>query len=251
MTDLAPGGRARRSALDLLARVAPAAAIGWISSAAVMSMATGQIASAVPTPLRIAIRIFVLLSAVIVHEVSHGLVAEKLGDPTARRQGRLTLNPIPHIDIFGSIIIPGFLILTGSQFVIGWAKPVPVDLRYFKDPLRDFAITAVAGPVSNGAQTVVYALLFKLAVSQGWPPWVGFLAFTGAAINLFLGVFNLVPIPPLDGSRLVAAFLPVNAAGQYLSVGRFGFIIIFGLLYVGALDPIFNWTWRLLVGLLT
>lgn len=242
---------AARSVAARLVSRAPTLALGWVASSSLMSLATGQVVRGVPAPVQIAIRVFVLLSAVIVHEVSHGLAAEKLGDPTARRMGRLTLNPIPHIDIFGSVIIPGFLILTGSQFVIGWAKPVPVDIRRFKDPLRDFAITALAGPVSNGVQTLAYAGLFRLAVSQAWPPWVAFLAVTGAAINLFLGVFNLVPIPPLDGSRLVAAFLPVEYAGQYLNLGRFGFILIFGLLYMGLLDPLFNWSWRLLVGILT
>ncbi len=200
----------------------------------------------IATPLQWIIRIFALISAIIIHEVAHGLVAERLGDPTARRMGRLTLNPIPHIDIVGSIIIPGFLLLSGSSFLIGWAKPVPVDIRRFQNPLRDFAITALGGPVANGIQMVVWIIIFRLADSLGWPIWVGFLAYSGAAINMFLGLFNLIPIPPLDGSRILAAFLPVEMAVRYLSIERFGFIIVFGLLYLNVFDGLFNLMFQLL-----
>jgi Zn-dependent protease len=193
--------------------------------------------------LEIAIRIFVLISAIIIHEVAHGWVAEKRGDPTARRLGRITLNPLPHIDLFGSIIIPGFMILasrlTGSPFVIGWAKPVPIDIRRFRDPLKDFAVTALAGPVANLLQVVVYVALFRVARHLGWSGWVQYLGYMGAGINFFLALFNLIPIPPLDGSRLVAASLPTRMAVAYLSIERFGFVIIFGLMYLGAFNPIF------------
>jgi Zn-dependent protease len=200
---------------------------------------------------QVLIRIFVLVFAIIVHEVAHGWVAEKRGDPTARRLGRITLNPLPHIDIFGSIVIPGFLILTGSPFVIGWAKPVPIDIRRFRDPLRDFAVTALAGPAANLMQMIVYVALYRLTVAQGWPVWVGYLGFSGAAINLFLALFNLIPIPPLDGSRLVAATLPTQMAVAYLSIERFGFIIIFGLMYLGVLDPVFNAFWGLFLRIIS
>lgn len=228
----------------------PRALATGIVGTALLSLMAGQIVPGVPGALQVVIRIFVLLSAIIIHEVSHGFIAEKRGDPTARRMGRITLNPLPHIDIFGSIIIPGFLILTKQQFIIGWAKPVPIDIRRFRDPLQDFAITALAGPVSNGLQAAVYVLLFRLAVAQSWPNWVVFLAVSGAGINLFLGIFNLIPIPPLDGSRLVAAVLPTRMAAQYLSIERFGFIIIFLLLYMGAFNRIFLGVYRLLVAIL-
>ncbi len=192
------------------------------------------------TTLQLVIRVFVLISAIIIHEVAHGLVAERLGDPTARRMGRLTLNPIPHIDIMGSIIIPGFLLMSSSPFVLGWAKPVPIDIRRFQNPLRDFGITALAGPVANGIQMVIWIVVFRLAASLGWPLWVGFLAISGASINMFLGLINLIPIPPLDGSRIVAAFLPVEMAVRYLSIERFGLIIVFGLLYMNVFDGFFN-----------
>jgi Zn-dependent protease len=238
---ITPGGRASRFA---------ALAVGAITGATMLSLVAGVTIPGVPKLVQTIIRVFVLLLAIVVHEVSHGLMAEKRGDPTARNMGRLTLNPIPHIDLFGSIIIPGFLILTGSSFVIGWAKPVPVDIRRFKDPLRDFALTSLAGPASNVGQLVVFAVLFHLADALSWPNWIGFLAFSGAAINLFLAVFNLIPIPPLDGSRLLAAALPTRAAVQYLSVDRFGFIIIFGLLFIGAFEPLFQVASRLLTAVL-
>ncbi len=224
--------------------------IGGIAATALATLAAGQAIPGVPTPLAWAIRIITLISAIIIHEVAHGLVAERLGDPTARSMGRLTLNPIPHIDLFGSIIIPGFLLITGQPFVIGWAKPVPVDIRRFEDPIKGWAITAIAGPLSNFAQVIVYVLLFRFAATAGLPAWVEFLAFSGAGINLFLGIFNLIPIPPLDGSRIVAAFMPFELVRQYLSIERFGFIIIFGFLWLGVLDPLFNLVWRLLLALL-
>jgi Zn-dependent protease len=233
----------------LPARASRALVIGTVGTA-LLSTVTGQVLPGVPTALQIVIRIFVLLSAIIIHEVSHGFIAEKRGDPTARQMGRITLNPLPHIDIFGSIIIPGFLILTKAHFIIGWAKPVPIDIRRFRDPLQDFAITALAGPASNALQAAVYVLLFRLAVAQSWPNWVVFLAMSGAGINLFLGIFNMIPIPPLDGSRLVAAVLPTRMAAQYLSIERFGFIIIFLLLYMGAFNRIFLGVYRLLVAIL-
>jgi Zn-dependent protease len=205
----------------------------------------------VPVALQIVIRIFVLLFAIIIHEVAHGWVAEKRGDPTARRLGRITLNPIPHIDIFGSIIIPGFLILTRSPFIIGWAKPVPIDIRRFRDPLQDFAVTALAGPVANLLQVVVYVALYKLVVAQSGPVWLAYLGFSGAAVNFFLALFNLIPIPPLDGSRLVAASLPTRMAVAYLSIERFGFMIIFGLMYLNVLDPVFGVFWRMFLAIIS
>ncbi len=202
-----------------------------------------------PKVVQIIVRIFVLVFAIIIHEVAHGWVAEKRGDPTARRLGRITLNPIPHIDLFGSIIIPGFMILSGSPFIIGWAKPVPIDIRRFRDPLKDFAVTALAGPVANLLQVVVYVAIYKLAVAQDWPAWVAYLGFAGGAVNFFLALFNLIPIPPLDGSRLVAASLPTQMAIGFLSIERFGFMIIFALMFLGVLDPVFNVFWRLFLAI--
>ena len=225
--------RDRRRVSGLTDRIARVSVHGAVVGG-ILPLVLTQSVSPLPAAVQKIIFLVVLFLAIIIHEVSHGLVAERLGDPTARRMGRLTLNPIPHIDLFGSIIIPAFLLISGARFVIGWAKPVPVDIRRFRNPLRDFAITALGGPVSNLLQVVVYVVLFRIAVAMDLPLWVGFVAYAGALINLLLALFNLIPIPPLDGSRLVAAMLPTDLAVQYLSIERFGFIIIFGLLWLGA-----------------
>ena len=186
--------------------------------------------------LQIPIMIVILLFSVIIHEVSHGLVAEKLGDPTARRQGRITLNPLPHIDIIGSIILPIAAVILHLP-LLGWAKPVPIDIRQFKDPMRDFAMTALAGPVSNLAQVMVYSLIFHGAMALGWV-WLASIASLGIYINLLLALFNLLPVPPLDGSRLIAAVLPQDMGWQFLSIGRYGFMILMFLIFTGVLRPL-------------
>ncbi len=186
--------------------------------------------------LRTPVTLVILLFSVIIHEVSHGLVAEKLGDPTARRQGRITLNPIPHIDLVGSIILPAMAILLHFP-LLGWAKPVPIDIRQFRDPMRDFAITAVAGPVSNLAQVMIYSIIFHVSMSLGWG-FVAFIGWWGIYINLLLAIFNLLPIPPLDGSRLIAAVMPRDMGWQFLSIGRYGFMILMFLIFTGVLRPL-------------
>jgi Zn-dependent protease len=216
----------------------PALFIAGLAASALFSLLVSRAPLSVSKPAGIVIKIFVLYFAIVVHEVSHGFIASLRGDTTAKAMGRLTLNPLPHIDLFGTIIIPAFLIITRSPFLLGWAKPVPVDIRRFSDPLRDFAITSMAGPASNFLQAIVYAVLFRMGYAWNWPDWALYLGIAGAGINLFLGVFNLIPIPPLDGSRLVAAALPTRLAVQYLSIERFGFVIIFGLLFLGAFDVI-------------
>jgi len=193
--------------------------------------------------LQIPVTLVILLFSVIIHEVSHGLVAEKLGDPTARRQGRITLNPIPHIDLVGSIILPAMAVLLHLP-LLGWAKPVPIDMRQFRDPMRDFAITAMAGPVSNLAQVMVYSVIFHVSMSLGWT-FVAFIGSWGIYINLLLALFNLLPIPPLDGSRLIAAAMPRDMGWRFLGVGRYGFMILMFLIFTGVLRPL--WT---LVGIL-
>jgi Zn-dependent protease len=187
--------------------------------------------------LRTPISIAVLIFSVVVHEVSHGVTAEKLGDPTARRMGRITLNPIPHLDLLGSIIIPVLATITHAP-LIGWAKPVPVEMRYFKDPIRDFAVTALAGPVSNMAQVLVYSVVFHGAMALGWTV-VAYVGWWGVYINLLLALFNLLPVPPLDGSRLVAAALPRDLSWRYLSFGRYGFVVLMLLIFTGVLRPLY------------
>ena len=169
-----------------------------------------------------------------VHETCHGLAALALGDPTAKRARRLSLNPLRHIDWFGLLM----MVTVG----FGWAKPVPVDPRYFRRPKQGMALTALAGPVSNFLLALV--LLFAGRLVYDYAPYseanqrlLTFL-LTTAILSLGLGLFNLIPIPPLDGSKIVAYFLPPRAAWAYMSAGRYGFIILVLLLATGLLGHI-------------
>ena len=188
---------------------------------------------------RIAVWILPVVFAITVHEVAHGWVAKKYGDHTASLLGRLTLNPIKHIDPLGTLIIPGLLLLTGTGFIFGWAKPVPVDARNFKNPLHDMAIVAVAGPLANLLMAIGWALIARLGVMLGMEAISLPLIYTGIAgisINLVLALINLLPIPPLDGSRILTGMLPAKWAWQYNRLERFGFIILLLLLYSGILS---------------
>lgn len=193
---------------------------------------------------RIVVWILPVIFAITVHEVAHGWIAKKCGDNTAYQQGRLTLNPLNHIDWLGTVILPGLLLLTGTGFIFGWAKPVPVDARNFKNPRKDMAWVALAGPVSNLLMAVGWALLVRVGV------WIGVeaislpLIYTGVAgisINLVLALINLLPIPPLDGSRIVTGILPNYWAWQYNRLERFGFIILLVLLYTRILNVILEY----------
>lgn len=193
---------------------------------------------------RIVIWIIPVVFAITVHEVAHGWVAKKKGDNTASMLGRLTLNPIKHIDILGTIIIPGLLLLSFTGFIFGWAKPVPVDPRNFKNPKKDMAIVALAGPVANLLMAIAWALIARLGVFINIEAVSLPLIYTGIAgitINLVLGIINLLPIPPLDGSRIVTGMLPHKWALQYNRLERFGFIILLFLLWSGGLSYILGY----------
>ncbi|WP_031430061.1 site-2 protease family protein [Methylomicrobium agile] len=193
---------------------------------------------------RIVVWILPVIFAITVHEVAHGWVARKCGDNTAYMQGRLTLNPMKHIDWFGTVILPGLLLLTGTGFIFGWAKPVPVDARNFKNPRKDMAWVALAGPVSNLLMAVGWALLARLGVLIGTESISLPLIYTGIAgisINLVLALINLLPIPPLDGSRVVTGILPNYWAWQYNRLERYGFIILLVLLYTRVLNLILEY----------
>lgn len=185
-----------------------------------------------------ALVILILIPSIIVHEVSHGFVADKLGDSTARDAGRLTLNPIPHIDPFGSVLLPAMLALANGP-LFGWAKPVPVNPGRFRNPTSHMAITAVAGPISNIVLAALLARLLYPSLS-GVP---GEIVFWVIALNLFLAVFNMLPIPPLDGSRLLPLVLPERGREIFRQFEQFGFIILFALLFFleGSLDFMTDW----------
>jgi Zn-dependent protease len=171
--------------------------------------------------------IVLLIMSVILHEVSHGLVARRLGDRTAEMAGRLTLNPIPHIDPFGSVLLPAMLAISGAP-VFGWARPVPVNPRLFKHPTEGMALTALAGPVSNLTLALVAGRLLLPATSG----IVADLVWAFGVINVVLAVFNLLPIPPLDGSRMLPLFLGDRGRAAYAKVEQYGFLILFAVLFI-------------------
>jgi Zn-dependent protease len=183
-----------------------------------------------------------LLFAITVHEVAHGWVALRLGDRTAQMLGRLTLNPIKHIDPVGTIIVPAALLMLGG-FIFGWAKPVPVDYRNLHNPKRDMAIVAVAGPLANLCMAILWALLAKLglalssALSWASVPMV-LMGKIGIFLNLILMVLNLLPIPPLDGGRVLTGLLPARWSIAFAKIEPYGFFVLIALLATGILGKI-------------
>jgi Zn-dependent protease len=168
------------------------------------------------------------------HEAAHGFVADRLGDPTARERGRLTLNPIPHIDLFFTILLPLFLILSRSGFIFGGAKPVPVDVSRLRNPKRDWALVGAAGPGSNVLIAIGLAAVLSAATLTGLANASSSLTeilAIGIFLNALLAVFNLIPIPPLDGSRVVQYFLTGEARALYGRLDRFGLLLILALVF--------------------
>jgi Zn-dependent protease len=186
----------------------------------------------------IALQFVALLFAITVHEFAHGWIAYKLGDPTAKYMGRLTLNPLAHIDPFGTIILPLLLVMINIP-PIGWAKPVPVDFLSLKNPKRDMFWVGIAGPAANFLLAFLLSLVLKAFPYLG-EGIIGQILFFAIIINVILGVFNLIPIPPLDGSRIVSAFLPYRYAGLYDKIQPYGFFIIVLLLWSGLLRTLIN-----------
>ncbi len=187
-----------------------------------------------------------VLLAITLHEAAHAYAAHRLGDSTAKMMGRLSLNPIRHIDLVGKIVVPILVgIFSHFQFIFGWAKPVPINYNQLKQPRRDMALVAAAGPLSNLAMALFWASVFKigLMLKPETSMVALFLALSGQAgilINLILAFLNLIPIPPLDGSRVVTGFLPPHLATQYLKIEPFGFIIILALLATNILSFILS-----------
>ena len=168
------------------------------------------------------------------HEAAHGFVADRLGDPTARERGRLTLNPIPHIDLFFTIVLPLFLILSRSGFIFGGAKPVPVDLSRLRHPRRDWALVGAAGPASNVLIAIGLAAVLSAATLTGLADASSSLTeilAIGIFLNALLAVFNLIPIPPLDGSRVAQYFLTGEALALYGRLDRLGLLLILAVVF--------------------
>ncbi len=197
----------------------------------------------------IAVAILPLIFAITLHEAAHGWVASKCGDKTALMMGRVTLNPLKHIDLIGTILIP-IILLFISGFVFGWAKPVPVAWQNLKNPRRDMALVALSGPAANLLMALGWGIIAKAATiylassSQSWVAVSGQFfqaaASFGILINCVLLVLNLVPIPPLDGSRVISSILPIRLAQIYERLEPFGIWILLGLLFLGVLGKILS-----------
>ncbi len=197
--------------------------------------------------------VIVLIYSVVIHEIAHGAVANSLGDPTAKFSGRLSLNPLKHLDWFGSFLLPLFLFLaTGGAFVFGYAKPVPVNPFNFRDQKYGQAKVAVAGAAANFALAVIFGLILRFwpAVSNPVGASLYAMAQEVVVINLILAVFNLIPIPPLDGSHILFTFLPRSQEDFKVFLQRYGFIFLLIIVFFlsGIISPIIDFLYRFLVG---
>jgi Zn-dependent protease len=196
-------------------------------------------------PVNLLLSVPAVLWAISFHEFCHGYAAKLVGDPTAERQGRLSLNPLAHFDVVGTLL----LLFVG----FGWAKPVPINTRYFRHPQRDIVLVSLAGPAGN-VLTAVVCVLFLRLLGMRWLLAIGPAAqrvlFQMISINMGLAAFNLIPIPPLDGSKILYAFVPFRFLRHYYWLERYGMIILFALLFTGAVNfffaPIFSVLWGLL-----
>lgn len=190
-----------------------------------------------------------LLFAITLHEVAHGWVAKQLGDDTAEKFGRLSINPLRHIDPVGTLLVPGLLLVTGyltggSAFIFGWAKPVPVDWARLGNPKRDMALVAVAGPIANLLMAILWAMVAKIGIVLQSPFASEPMLFTGGigiSINLVLMILNLLPLLPLDGGRVVTSLLPDPLARRFSRLEPYGIFVLIGLLAAGWLGPILSY----------
>ncbi len=195
----------------------------------------------------------VLIFSIVIHEVSHGWMANHLGDPTARHMGRLTLNPIPHIDLMGSIIIPLFLLISNTGFIIGWAKPVPYNPYNLRDKKNGEMLVALAGPASNLLLALIFGIIIRILLLQGIGIDSSIISFFSIVVfyNILLAIFNLVPIPPLDGSKVLFHFLPYSSHNIREVLERNGmlFLIIFIFFGFRLILPIMFFLFSLFTGI--
>jgi Zn-dependent protease len=194
------------------------------------------------------IQFVVLLLALTVHESAHAWTSNRLGDPTARMLGRISLNPLVHIDPFGTVLFPLLAILFGIP-LLGWAKPVPFNPRYLSDLRRDWMLIAGAGPLSNFAQALVFAAVFQALRLGAGPSSAGtpailepllLICYFGVVINLALGIFNLIPVPPLDGNGVLQGILPGGAAQALESLRPYGIFVLYALMFSGVISALYR-----------
>lgn len=194
----------------------------------------------------------VLIFSIVIHEFSHGWMADQLGDPTARYMGRLTLNPIPHIDPIGSVILPLLLVLSGSPFVVGWAKPVPYNPYNLKDQKKSPALVALAGPLANLLVALIFGALARILAAQDVIAYANVIMFFDMIIlyNVLLAIFNLVPLPPLDGSKILDSILPpsMHEIMQTLEKNYMLFMMLFILFGFQLIEPIIVFIYVVIAG---
>lgn len=185
-------------------------------------------------PYEVSLWVLPVLLAITLHEAAHGFVAWRLGDDTAYRQGRVSANPLRHIDPIGTVLLPGMLFLSGSPFLFGYAKPVPVQFRNLRQPRRDSILVAAAGPAANLLIALASAILVNaaLALPDQAQDWTGNTLINSIRLNLSLAVFNLLPIPPLDGSRVLLGLLPKRMADVYGRLFRYGLLLVLGIFFL-------------------
>ncbi|GMU73879.1 MAG: site-2 protease family protein [Candidatus Campbellbacteria bacterium] len=202
-----------------------------------------------PDLVQAAITIAVVIFSIVLHEVAHGYAANYLGDPTARLSGRLTLNPLSHLDLFGSVLVPVVTWLSGG-FIFGWAKPVPYNPYNLKAARFSEAFVAAAGPATNLLLALVFGLAIRL-FGDILPDGVLFVAFIVTVANIALFIFNLIPVPPLDGSKILASVLPLHVAQKMLSLEKYGFLLVFLVILVAwrVISPVISATFSLITGL--
>ena len=216
--------------------------------------------------LDIVLSLVAVFAAIVFHEVSHGYIAYRLGDPTPKVRGRLTLNPLAHVDLIGTILVPLALVIMGSRFLFGWAKPVPINPNYFRKPFKGMLYVAISGPVTNLILALVTAgigravlaavpdslLFYERSFGAYLIQAVFYLFGFFVIINVILAVFNMIPIPPLDGSRVLTYFLPPEGKRVMLQLERYGFLILLALILLGGVSGLLNLTsglWRGLLGI--